>query len=127
MANSSDEEEAGTEERFKFLCRDLNMDEETEEEAWKAFQRISTNYTLEVCLLMFQIAFVMNTKFAIDRSQNVLLFWYVYSKTSILIHVLNLCREKICIGWPVLCMLHAGVRFIRLLIAHLPSKGIAFL
>lgn len=66
MASSSDEEEAGTEKRFKSLCRELNMDEETGEDAWKAFKRISTNYTLEVCHLIFQIAFVSKTVFVCE-------------------------------------------------------------
>ena len=70
MANSSDEEEAGTAKRFKNLCRDLNMDEETGEEAWKAFERISTNYTLEVRSLMFQIGVVLNITFAVAHSRN---------------------------------------------------------
>ena len=56
MASSSDDEEASSSERFENLCRDLNMDEETSQEAWSSYQKISTNYTLEVpfvCLLAF--------------------------------------------------------------------------
>lgn len=55
MASSSDDEEANSSERFDNLCRDLNMDEETSQEAWSSYQKISTNYTLEVpfCLCAF--------------------------------------------------------------------------
>lgn len=48
MASSSDDEEGNSWERFDNLCRDLNMDEETSQEAWSSYQKISTNYTLEV-------------------------------------------------------------------------------
>ncbi|XP_029191075.1 retinoblastoma-like protein 1 [Acropora muricata] len=47
MASSSDDEEANNSERYENLCRDLNMDEETSNEAWSSYERISTNYTLE--------------------------------------------------------------------------------
>ncbi|CAH3171006.1 unnamed protein product [Porites lobata] len=47
MASSSDDEEANSWERFQDLCRDLNMDEDTSQEAWSSYQKISTNYTLE--------------------------------------------------------------------------------
>lgn len=56
MASSSDDEEANSSERFENLCRDLNMDEETSQEAWSSYQKISTNYTLEVpsvCVFAF--------------------------------------------------------------------------
>lgn len=33
---------------FEELCRALNMDEEASSEAWKTYQNISTNFTLEV-------------------------------------------------------------------------------
>lgn len=58
MASSSDDEEANSSERFDSLCRDLNMDEETSQEAWSSYQKISTNYTLEVpfvCVLVFVV------------------------------------------------------------------------
>ena len=55
MASSSDDEEANSSERFENLCRDLNMDKETSQEAWISYQKISTNYTLEV---PFMYAFV---------------------------------------------------------------------
>ena len=55
MASSSDDEEANSSERFENLCRDLNMDKETSQEAWTSYQKISTNYTLEV---PFMYAFV---------------------------------------------------------------------
>ena len=48
MASSSDDEEANNSERFDNLCHELNMDEETSKEAWSSYQKISTNYTLEV-------------------------------------------------------------------------------
>ena len=48
MASSSDDEEASNSLRYEHLCRDLNMDKETSSEAWSSYQRISTNYTLEV-------------------------------------------------------------------------------
>lgn len=35
------------ERRFDALCLDLNMDRSSQEEAWQAFERITTNYTLE--------------------------------------------------------------------------------
>ena len=54
MASSSDDEEANSWERFESLCRDLNMDEETSQEAWSSYQKISTNYTLEVSLPLFE-------------------------------------------------------------------------
>ncbi|KAJ7385042.1 Retinoblastoma-like protein 1 [Desmophyllum pertusum] len=47
MASSSDDEEANSSERFESLCRDLNMDEDTSQEAWSSYKKISTNYTLE--------------------------------------------------------------------------------
>lgn len=50
MASSSDDEETNSSERFENLCRDLNMDEETSQEAWSSYQKISTNYTLEASL-----------------------------------------------------------------------------
>lgn len=56
MASSSDDEEANSSERFESLCRDLNMDEDTSQEAWSSYQKISTNYTLEVpfvCVFAF--------------------------------------------------------------------------
>lgn len=44
----SDSENSDTRARFEELCRDLNMDTVAMEEAWKAYENISTNYTLEV-------------------------------------------------------------------------------
>lgn len=60
MASSSDDEEANNSERYDNLCRDLNMDEETSSEAWSSYERISTNYTLEVsfidsCVRLFHV------------------------------------------------------------------------
>lgn len=36
---------------FEDLCRALNMDEEAASEAWKSYQNISRNFTLEVNLV----------------------------------------------------------------------------
>lgn len=55
MASSSDDEEANSWERFQDLCRDLNMDEDTSQEAWSSYQKISTNYTLEVSSLCLSV------------------------------------------------------------------------
>jgi hypothetical protein len=33
---------------FEDLCRALNMDEEASSEAWKSYENINRNYTLEV-------------------------------------------------------------------------------
>lgn len=33
---------------FEDLCRALNMDEESSNEAWRSYENISKNYTLEV-------------------------------------------------------------------------------
>lgn len=33
---------------FEDLCRGLNMDEEASSEAWKTYENISRNFTLEV-------------------------------------------------------------------------------
>lgn len=42
------DDDGQTERRFDALCLDLNMDRSSQEEAWQAFERITTNYTLEV-------------------------------------------------------------------------------
>lgn len=34
--------------RFRSLCGDLNIDKNTADEAWRNYETISTNYTLEV-------------------------------------------------------------------------------
>ena len=44
----SDEGEENVEARFEELCLDLNMDKKAKEEAWKSYEKIRTNYTLEV-------------------------------------------------------------------------------
>ena len=44
----SDEGEENVEARFDELCLDLNMDKKAKEEAWKSYEKIRTNYTLEV-------------------------------------------------------------------------------
>ncbi|XP_070574365.1 retinoblastoma-like protein 1 [Ptychodera flava] len=43
----SDSENSDTRSRFDELCRDLNMDTPAKDEAWQAYENISTNYTLE--------------------------------------------------------------------------------
>ncbi|XP_064640132.1 retinoblastoma-like protein 1 [Lineus longissimus] len=43
----SDDGDENIEQRFEELCLDLNMDKSAKDEAWQAFERISTNYTLE--------------------------------------------------------------------------------
>ena len=58
MASSSDDEEANNSERFDNLCHELNMDEETSKEAWCSYEKISTNYTLEVSFTFCVFAFV---------------------------------------------------------------------
>ena len=37
-----------SEEKFRGLCADLNIDRNTADEAWRNYETISTNYTLEV-------------------------------------------------------------------------------
>ena len=44
----SDEGEDNTLSRYEDLCLDLNLDKVAKEEACEQYQRISTNYTLEV-------------------------------------------------------------------------------
>ena len=44
----SDEGEDATLSRYEDLCLDLNLDKAAKEEACENYQRISTNYTLEV-------------------------------------------------------------------------------
>ena len=48
MGLSEDSEQENTEERFRGLCADLNIDKNTGDEAWRNYETISTNYTLEV-------------------------------------------------------------------------------
>ena len=50
MVSSDDGDEDRTMQRFNALCDDLNMDIAGKEEAWQSYERISMNYTLEVCL-----------------------------------------------------------------------------
>lgn len=50
MASSNNrEEESDVRKKFDNVCRELNMDEETAEEAWRSYEKIKTNYSLEVC------------------------------------------------------------------------------
>lgn len=48
MGLSEDIDQENTEERFRGLCADLNIDKNTADEAWRNYETISTNYTLEV-------------------------------------------------------------------------------
>lgn len=72
---------------FEDLCRALNMDEEASNEAWKSYENISRNYTLEVniyvryllVVLLFTIsAFTfsvdLRTYFRFTNCYSVLLF-----------------------------------------------------
>ena len=44
----SDEGDDNVHARFEELCLDLNMDKKAKDEAWKSYEKIRTNYTLEV-------------------------------------------------------------------------------
>ncbi|KAK3744453.1 hypothetical protein QZH41_012866 [Actinostola sp. cb2023] len=46
-SNTNREDDSDPRERFDSVCRELNMDEDTSEEAWKSYERIRTNYSLE--------------------------------------------------------------------------------
>lgn len=46
-------EHDNVEEKFRSLCADLNIDRNTSEEAWRNYETISTNYTLEVIFCIF--------------------------------------------------------------------------
>lgn len=52
MGLSEETEQENTEERFRSLCSDLNIDKNTADEAWRSYEAISTNYTLEVSFLL---------------------------------------------------------------------------
>jgi len=49
-SNTNREDDSDPRERFDNVCRELNMDGETSEEAWKSYEKIRTNYSLEVCV-----------------------------------------------------------------------------
>lgn len=48
MVLSEDADQDNVEEKFRGLCADLNIDRNTADEAWRNYETISTNYTLEV-------------------------------------------------------------------------------
>ena len=48
MVLSEDADQENSEEKFRGLCADLNIDRNTADEAWRNYETISTNYTLEV-------------------------------------------------------------------------------
>lgn len=53
LAKMSEEDEFLQKARagFEDLCRALNMDEEASNEAWKTYENISRNFTLEVKIM----------------------------------------------------------------------------
>lgn len=63
MANSSDDDDLTSSDRFENLCRELNMDEETAGEAWSSYERISRNYTLEVRYMLQVVHFGVSCAF----------------------------------------------------------------
>lgn len=48
MGLSSEESDDRVEERYEELCLDLNMDKKAKDDAWKNFEKIKKNYSLEV-------------------------------------------------------------------------------
>ena len=48
MGLSEDAGHENADERFRSLCADLNIDKNTADEAWRNYETISTNYSLEV-------------------------------------------------------------------------------
>ena len=46
-------ERENAEERFRSLSADLNIDKNTADEAWRNYETISTNYTLEVIICLY--------------------------------------------------------------------------
>ncbi len=52
MGLSDDNTEENEEQRYEDVCLDLNLDKVAKEEAWKSFERISQNYTLEVSFVV---------------------------------------------------------------------------
>lgn len=50
MGLSSEESDDRVEERYEELCLDLNMDKKAKDEAWKNYEKIKKNYSLEVRL-----------------------------------------------------------------------------
>ena len=57
MVLSEDADQENTEEKFRGLCADLNIDRNTADEAWRNYETISTNYTLEVRLMFCSLWF----------------------------------------------------------------------
>lgn len=56
MGLSGDED---VEQRFSNLCRDLNMDRNSQEEAWESYRRIRTYFVLEVSSYIFTFILVL--------------------------------------------------------------------
>lgn len=61
MGMPHDSEKQNVRERMRGLCLDLNVDVETEEDAWDAFDRLSYNYTLEVggCVTFIRVVLLL--------------------------------------------------------------------
>ena len=55
----SEEGEENVMARFEELCLDLNMDKKAKEEAWKSYEKIRTNYTLEVSVFRQQPPYLL--------------------------------------------------------------------
>lgn len=53
MGLSEDAGHENAEERFRSLCADLNIDKNTADEAWRNYETISTNYSLEVTKFVY--------------------------------------------------------------------------
>ena len=62
MASSNNrEEDSDVREKFDSVCRELNMDGETAEEAWRSYEKIKTNYSLEVWTKMLILCYRLGT------------------------------------------------------------------
>lgn len=70
--------------KYEDLCRELNMDRETEELSWKKFVEISKKFSLEVCVRVHKNS----------------IFFFLIKDMNRVIH---------CIGFAVHFMQHAEV------------------
>lgn len=57
MTQSGEDGSEAIRTKFEDLCRELNMDRETEELAWKKFIEISQRFSLEVCVGVIKIEY----------------------------------------------------------------------
>lgn len=103
----SDDGEDKLGEKYDELCLDLNMDKKTKEEAWKNYEKIKKNYTLEVthfrksaifCILLLlffsnRVLFHMQCKISELH----------YCSKWVVSHLpcFYYCRETKYTGWPV--------------------------